>query len=111
MPNHEQSDRRRDARARELGLPVDHLRRPGREKGRKRALKQQQVHEVPAAVKVVEEHIQDLTVATKIVEEQTQNLAAATRRLNAFLNVAMPWADELLLPPAAVAGVSAQSSR
>lgn len=82
-----------------------------RKKGRKRALKRQQVVELRAAVAAVDEHIQNLAAATKIVEEQTQNLAAATRRLNAFLNVALPWADELLLPPPRLPGASSQSTR
>lgn len=90
MPNHEQSEREREAQARELGPPADQLSRRGQKKGRKRALKREQIEELGAAVKIVDENI--------------QNLTAATRRLNALLAVALPWADELLLPPPRLPG-------
>jgi hypothetical protein len=85
-----QSERQREARARELGIPADQLPRRSSNKGRKRALKRQQIEQLQAAVRIVDENI--------------QNLAAATRRLNALLSVALPWADELLLPPPRLPG-------
>ena len=70
-----------------------------RKRIRKQALKRQTVLELRVAVRGVQEQIQDLAVATRIVDEQAQNLAAATRRLNAILANAIPWADDLVIPP------------